>query len=169
VDEGICAAKEYIYVRTDGIGIVIDRELDCAEIELIGLVVEVIEIIDLPISGVARAVGVLAVVAIEISTEIERAQAPHGWARRGRRGVRRCRGWFGGGRLRLGAGGIGAAESTTHQAKKCSANFQERPLRNVTSKQPTDPQTNRPDEEKKSRTAGFPMQFGLTLRHSRCQ
>ena len=53
VDEGIGAAKEYIDVRTDGIGVVIDRELECTEVELVGLVVEVVEIVDLPIRGVA--------------------------------------------------------------------------------------------------------------------
>ena len=78
VDEGICAAKEYIDVRTDRIGVVIDRELGCAEVELVGLVVEVVEIVDLPVRGVAGPVGVVAVVAIEVSAEIERAQTPDG-------------------------------------------------------------------------------------------
>ena len=47
VDQFVGAAVDEVDVRADRIGIVVQRELGRAQLKLIGLVVEVIELVDL--------------------------------------------------------------------------------------------------------------------------
>ena len=53
-------------MNANRIRIVVYGDLGCAQIELIGLVVEVVEVIYLTVGGIARTVGVIAVVAVEV-------------------------------------------------------------------------------------------------------
>jgi len=77
VHDVIGAAEDEIHMHADRIRIVVDGELGHRQVELIGLVVEVVQVVDLSVGGIAWAVGVVAVVAVDQATEVERTDTPY--------------------------------------------------------------------------------------------
>src|SRR5208283_5542274 len=87
VQEGVRSTEEKVHMGTDRVGVVVQGQLGGLQAELVGLIVEVIELVDLAIGGgLTGAVGVIAVVPVDITAEVYRSDAPHRRRSRGRCG-----------------------------------------------------------------------------------
>src|SRR6266702_802864 len=93
MDDAVGAAEQKIDMRANRVGIVIESKFGIFQVELVGLVVKIIEVASLPVGGVARTVGVVAVITIYVTAKVNRPNTP-GWScrcrrwSRGRAGVR---------------------------------------------------------------------------------
>ena len=76
IDQGIDAAVDDVDMRTDRIRIVVQCQARFAEVELIGLVVEIVEIVCLAIVRGGGSVEVVAVVAVDEAADVHWSDAP---------------------------------------------------------------------------------------------